>query len=385
MANRLRYSSSNKGLYLLFLIQFIFPNFIFAENDSPTKKSSINTFNYTSHDVRVGERIFHGLINTGAKTINCAACHNIGHIDTLNWNPSAMDLALKYANKDFELFKSAITQPTGNMMTAIHDSLQLNDEQIHHIKAYLNELAKNGGESTKPLQTNRIIFIILILIIILVIIDLTVFHKIKFKLVHVIILIAALYFVSNYLVTTAVALGRSQNYQPDQPIKFSHKVHAGQNKTNCLYCHFNAEQSKFAGIPPAIVCMNCHIIVREGSRSGKYEIDKIYKAIENNTAINWIKVHNLPDHVFFNHAQHVKVGKIDCMKCHGDVASMDQIIQVKDLSMGWCVNCHRETGVQFDNKFYGKYEKLHKDLKEGKIDKVTVAKIGGTDCMKCHY
>jgi hypothetical protein len=270
-------------------------------------------------------------------------------------------------------------------MTAIHDSLQFNDEQLHNLKAYLSEVAKNGGEKTKPLQTNRIIFIALLLIIVLAIIDLTITKKVKYKFIHTLIIIVALFFVSRYIVYTAVDLGRSQNYQPDQPIKFSHKVHAGQNQTNCLYCHFNAERSKFAGIPPAIVCMNCHIIVREGTRSGKYEIDKIYKAIENNKPINWIKVHNLPNHVFFNHAQHVKVGKIDCLKCHGDVANMDQIKQVGDLSMGWCVNCHRETNVQFDNKFYTKYEDLHKQLKEGKISKVTVEKIGGTDCMKCHY
>ena len=172
---------------------------------------------------------------------------------------------------------------------------------------------------------------------------------------------------------------------PDQPIKFSHKVHAGQNQTNCLYCHFNAEHGKFAGIPPANVCTNCHVLVKEGTRSGKFEIAKIYHAIETNKPIHWVKVYNLPDHVYFDHSQHVTVGKIDCLTCHGDVAGMDEIIQVGDLSMGWCVNCHRETNVQFDNRFYGKYAQLHKDLREGKIKNVTVEQIGGIDCMKCHY
>ena len=385
MANIFKRISNFKGIFILLFVQFFISSFISAENDTISNKLPKDTFNYTSHNIRIGERIFHGLIGSGQKTINCAGCHNTWQIDTFNWNPSAMDLAKKYANNDFETFKSVITQPTGNLMTAIHDSLQLNDEQIHDIKAYLCELSKNGGEKTKPLQTNRIIFIALILIIILAIIDLTVTRKIKFKIIHSLIIIIASLFVTKYIAHSAIELGRSKNYQPDQPIKFSHKVHAGQNQTNCLYCHFNAERSKFAGIPPAIVCMNCHIIVREGTRSGKYEIDKIYKAIENNKPINWIKVHNLPDHVFFNHAQHVKAGKIDCAKCHGDVTGMDQIKQVSDLSMGWCVNCHRETGVQFDNKFYTKYEDLHKQLKEGKISKVTVEKIGGTDCMKCHY
>ena len=108
--------------------------------------------------------------------------------------------------------------------------------------------------------------------------------------------------------------------------------------------------------------------------------------MDTNTPVSWVKVHNLPDFVFFSHAQHVGVGKLDCKVCHGDVGSMDRVKQVSDLSMGWCVNCHRETKVQFvDNAFYDKYKELHKKLKEGKIDKVTVENIGGLDCMKCHY
>ena len=374
-----------KGICLFFLLFFLLVNLSYAQNDSLDRKPSVKAVTYKLSDVRAGDRIFHGLMPSATKTINCASCHNVGRIDTLNWNPSAMDLALKYSKKDIAAFKMAIMQPTGKVMSQIHENLQLTDEQIVQLKGYLAELAKQGEEPPKLLLTNRIIFILLLLLFILAFVDFAITRKIKPRVIHIAVLFTTLIFMTNYVVHAAIDIGRSKNYQPDQPIKFSHKVHAGQNQTSCLYCHFNAEQSKFAGIPSASVCMNCHILVKEGNRSGKFEIDKIFKAMDEDKPIQWVKVHNLPDHVFFSHAQHIAAGKIDCKQCHGDVASMDQVVQVSDLSMGWCVKCHRETGVQFDNKFYGKYEQLHKDIKEGKITKATVEKIGGTDCMKCHY
>jgi cytochrome c553 len=337
------------------------------------------------HDVETGERIFHGLIPTGTKTINCASCHNVDQLDTFNWNPSALNIALKCFKMDTASFKSLIMNPAGKLMTAIHDSLQLNDKQVFQLQAFLTEFAKNNYEGYKPLKTNRIFFIILVLLFCLSIIDLSVTKKIRFKFIHVFVLTVSFILLTAFIVKESINIGRSKDYKPDQPIKFSHKVHAGQNKTECLYCHFNATQSKFAGVPPASLCMNCHIIVGEGTRSGKFEISKIYESLNNNKPIQWIKVYNLPDHVFFSHSQHVVAGKIDCSKCHGEVAGMDQIVQVNDLSMGFCVNCHRETGVQFDNNFYKKYEELHKYYNEGKIKMVTVEKTGGTDCMKCHY
>jgi cytochrome c553 len=376
---------SIKGICLVFTLLFFFIDFIQAESDSIQTNSLKENNSYSAHDARAGERVFNGLITGEGKTVNCASCHNVNQIDTFNWSPSAMDLALKFDNKDFATFKNVITQPTGKVMASIHDSINLSDEELHQIKAYFIMLSKQGLEPAKPLITNRLIFSLLILLFILAFIDLTVTHKVRIRVLHILVLVITLVFMTDYIVRAAIDIGRSPNYQPDQPIKFSHKVHAGQNQTSCLYCHFNAERSKFAGIPPVSVCMNCHILVREGSRSGKFEIAKIYQAMGSNKPVRWVKVHNLPDFVYFNHSQHVVAGKIDCAKCHGDVASMDQIIQVKDLSMGWCVNCHRQTAVQFDNRFYGKYEQLHKDLREGKLKAVTVEKIGGTDCMKCHY
>jgi cytochrome c2 len=190
-------------------------------------------------------------------------------------------------------------------------------------------------------------------------------------------------------------IGISQGYQPMQPIKFPHKLHAGKNKINCQYCHSGAEKSKTAGIPSANVCMNCHKYIQEGPVYGKEEIGKIYAALDYDPAtqkygnnpkpIQWIRIHNLPDLAYFNHSQHVKVGKIECQTCHGPVQEMDTLYQYSKLTMGWCIDCHRTTEVKMDGNGY--YTDYHKKLieKYGPEAKLTVEKIGGTECSRCHY
>lgn len=225
---------------------------------------------------------------------------------------------------------------------------------------------------------------------------------------YIAMLTVVLFVVGGYLTSKgAIALGRSKDYQPEQPIYYSHKVHAGVNQINCLYCHGGAAEGKHANIPSVNVCMNCHMAINEynGEKlydeegkeiDGTAEIQKLYKYAgyepgkpwdpSKAKPIEWIKIHNLPDHVYFNHAQHVVAGKVACQTCHGEIQNMGEVYQFSDLSMGWCVNCHRETKVQFkDNGFYSIYEKYHNDIKSGKMDAVTVEKIGGTECQKCHY
>ncbi len=194
----------------------------------------------------------------------------------------------------------------------------------------------------------------------------------------------------------AKAINRQENYMPDQPIAFSHAIHAGANKIDCRYCHSGAEKGKSAVVPSMNVCMNCHYDVKQGAVYGTTEIAKIYKSVgfnpENNTytgvqePVEWVRIHNLADHVYFNHAQHTMVGGIECQTCHGPVQEMEVMYQYQSLSMGWCIKCHRETEVKFaSNPFYGDYEELHKDLASGDLDVVHVKDIGGTECQKCHY
>lgn len=188
-----------------------------------------------------------------------------------------------------------------------------------------------------------------------------------------------------------------KGYKPEQPIKFSHKLHAGDNEIACQYCHYTVEKSRHSGIPTVNICMNCHKGISTGPQYGETEIAKIYAAAGFNAKtaaydgpqnpIKWIKVHNLPDHVYFSHQQHVVVGKQDCANCHGDVKKMTVVEQKNPLTMKWCIECHRKTEVAMEGNAY--YDKLHKALKEkykGQYDvKFTVDKIGGLECGKCHY
>ncbi len=190
------------------------------------------------------------------------------------------------------------------------------------------------------------------------------------------------------------SVGVYDKYQPEQPIKFSHKIHAGDNGIDCNYCHHTARESKHAGIPSANVCMNCHTFINEGSIDGDKEIGKIYEAIgfdpvsrtyiENykTKPIKWIRIHNLPDLAYFNHSQHVNVGKLECQTCHGPVETMDEVYQFSDLTMGWCIDCHRTQDVQYDEN---KYYENHLTKINNKSKHVHVEDIGGLECGKCHY
>jgi cytochrome c551/c552 len=217
-----------------------------------------------------------------------------------------------------------------------------------------------------------------------------------------------------WIVQFATGLGRTKNYQPEQPVFFSHKVHAGLNQISCLFCHGNAWESKQASVPSLNICMNCHAAISDykgerlerenGSRvNPDEEIKKLYnytgydpdkgKYTKQGKPVEWIRIHNLPDHVFFSHAQHVRAGKVQCQTCHGPVQEMNEVKQFADMSMGWCINCHRTTKVDFPdslqnkqgNKFYTTYRDILRDLKSGRLDSVTVESIGGTECQKCHY
>jgi hypothetical protein len=254
------------------------------------------------------------------------------------------------------------------------------------VKHYLDEMAHEGFPHEKVNIIWLLGLISLIIVVLWALIELIFLRKIKIKLITVVILLGSFIWLMNILYNEAADLGRQEAYAPLQPIKFSHKVHAGTNQTDCFYCHSTAEYSKSAGIPSTNVCINCHIIVREGTNSGRFEIDKIHHAFDNNIPVEWIRVHNLPDHVFFSHAQHVGAGKLDCMECHGQVAEMNVLTQHTDLSMGWCLDCHRTKKVQFvENNYYTTFKEFHDQMAAGTIDSVTVEQIGGTDCMKCHY
>ena len=217
----------------------------------------------------------------------------------------------------------------------------------------------------------------------------------------VLLLLSSAYFAYGYF----MQVGVDQGYMPVQPIHYSHKIHAGANQIECKYCHSSARVSKHSGIPSLNVCMNCHQNIAEyngeedlenGYTKDFYtkEIKKLYAAVgwdEENQRytgetqpVKWVRIHNLPDFVYFNHAQHVEVGEIACQKCHGPVEEMEIMYQDSPLTMGWCINCHRETNVKVESNEY--YAKIHEALsKKYGVEKLTVAQMGGLECGKCHY
>lgn len=316
----------------------------------------------------------------------------------------------------------------------------LKDEEIDAIIAYVTTPPKttdgtpNPNPEVAPKEDNTLLYGVLTLILALVALTLLWVNSNLKKLsddkeghktaepvpfyrnkAYIAMLIIVLFMVGGYYtIQGAVGLGRMKNYEPEQPIYYSHKVHAGINQISCLYCHGGAQDSKSANIPSVNICMNCHMAINEYSKGpkliredgtevdGTAEIQKIYAAAgwdpktkkysKPGKPIEWIRIHNLPDHVYFNHSQHVKAGKQQCQTCHGEITKMDEVYQFAELSMGWCINCHRETKVDFynpekgtGNKFYSIYAKFHEDIKNNKLDSVTVEKIGGTECQKCHY
>lgn len=216
----------------------------------------------------------------------------------------------------------------------------------------------------------------------------------------IVLLLAASYFAFGYL----MQIGVDQGYQPVQPIHYSHKIHAGDNGIDCNFCHSSARQSQTAGIPSLNVCMNCHISISEVSEetaTAEYskefydgEIQKLYKAVGwdpdemaytgKEEPVKWVRIHNLPDFAYFNHSQHVTAAGIACQKCHGEVEKMEVMEQFAPLTMGWCVECHRETNVALGTNEY--YAKIHEELsKKYGVEKLTIAELGGLECGKCHY
>lgn len=179
-------------------------------------------------------------------------------------------------------------------------------------------------------------------------------------------------------------IGVQQGYAPTQPIAFSHQLHAGQYEIECQYCHTGVEIGKSANIPSANICMNCHTHIQNvGGKEGiSPEIAKIYDAYDNNKPIEWVRIHNLPDLSYFNHAQHVAVGGVECQTCHGPIEEMEVVYQHSALTMGWCIDCHRQTNIRANgNEYYDKLVQLHSNSK----DALKVKDIGGLECAKCHY
>ena len=366
---------------------------------------------------------------------NCTACHSIGKTKLVG--PGLEGVTEKYETewlKKWIVNSQAFIASGDERAIAIYEeynkvamqSFDFTDQELDSLLAYLanppvqeNIVSQDSIASDEGMSTSTFLMIIALVIVSILYLLVSLKNKLKSALgyetetmpetifsqfdlfmsnninkafaVSVIIIISL-----KFIFDSLMGVGVTTNYMPEQPIAFSHKIHAGINGVDCNYCHSSARHSKTSGIPSANVCMNCHTYINEGATTGTKEIAKIYDAVgfDPNTRtyiegyepkpIKWIRIHNLPDHAYFNHSQHVVAGGLECQDCHGPVEEMEVLYQHAELTMGWCVDCHRETEVKMEGNGY--YTHLHEQLKEKyKGQKITVDKMGGLECSKCHY
>ena len=396
----------------------------------------------TGGDAAKGKELFNA---------NCAACHKL---DAKSTGPALRDVIskheiswiYKWVHNSSDLIKSgdaaAVKVFEENNKVSMTSFPQLTEADIDNIIAYTSEpkaVAVAAVPGSAPVAgtadegtgiSNNVILGALSLVMIMLVVMLFLVNKVLRKVAAangivvpekeptmpiwkafvknqflvlvtaIFLLLSGAYFVYGFL----MQVGVDQNYQPIQPIHYSHKIHAGDNEINCKYCHSASRVSKNAGIPSLNVCMNCHKSiseVAETTATPEYskafydaQIQKLYKAVGWDAAsqsytgktepVKWVRIHNLPDFVYFNHSQHVTVAGIECQTCHGPVQEFEIMKQFSPLTMGWCINCHRKTDVKMEGNEY--YTKIHAELsKKYGVDKLTAAQMGGLECGKCHY
>ena len=407
-------SSACKFLSLVFVFAFI--NFTSSAQEISTDPAAI----------KAGQGLFNA---------NCKACHAVkrklvgpalGGVEdrapSIQWIKDFVHNSAAVIKSGDDYAVKLYNEYNKTQMTAF---TSLKDEDVMNILAYVKSehekpeevaapaagaQAGQGGETASSKYLNIILIgMVLILLLLLIILALIVSALKRFldqkelseedrEVVHspisvgsvtrspgfifiVVFLVAALGFKA--VINVLFSVGVQQGYAPKQPIAFSHKIHAGQYEIDCKYCHIGVTKGKNATIPSVNICMNCHNQIKSGTLTGEGEIGKIVAAYENNKPIEWVRIHNLPDLAYFNHAQHVNVGGVECQTCHGPIETMDVVRQHSLLTMGWCIDCHRKTDVNTKgNAYYDKLVELHN--KSSKTP-MKVEDEGGLECSKCHY
>lgn len=419
-----------KILHLGFVLLFTFSTSLFAQEGDPVKGKSLYNINCAACHKLDGKMTGPALRNVEQRLSDEQGLDRAWLTAWIRNSSGVIKSGDAYANKIFNEYNKSLMTPFP----------QLSDQDISDILAYTaaepaaktpgpNPDGGNNGGQDKGGFSNELILGALALLFGLLAAALVIVNKtlrrfaeakgieVETKpkgtplwkafvqnqflvLVTVILfLLVSAYFIFGYL----SQVGVDQGYQPVQPIHFSHKIHAGDNGIDCKYCHSSAAVSKTSGIPSLNVCMNCHKSISDynGEVTDEYnkdfydkEIQKLYAAVGWDAAeqkytgksqpVKWVRIHNLPDFAYFNHSQHVTVAGIECQTCHGPVEEMEIVYQHSPLTMGWCIDCHRQTDVKVQDNAY--YTKIHEQLsKKYGVEKLTAAQMGGLECGKCHY
>ncbi len=440
MKNVGNHNSISRKILFSLAFTLVFSLTLFAqETAAPAADVAVASAPATGGDPVAGKALFNA---------NCAACHKLDAKSTgpaLRGVANKYDKAwiYKWVNNSSAMVKSGdakavkiFEEYNKSVMTSFP---QLSTADIDNILAYTSEpkaetpkplVSTTEGQTADSGISNNVILGALALVLLMLVVMLFFVNNVLTKIAKangvevvqkeaslplwkafaknqflvlvtsIFLLLASGYFAYGWM----MQVGVDQNYAPVQPIHFSHRIHAGSNGVDCKYCHSAARVSKNAGIPSLNVCMNCHKNISEvadttatAEHSKAFydgEIQKLYDAVGwdkslqkytgKTNPVKWVRIHNLPDFAYFNHSQHVSVAGIECQKCHGPVETYEIQKQFAPLTMGWCVNCHRETNVKVEGNAY--YEKIHQELsKKYGVEKLTAAQMGGLECGKCHY
>jgi len=341
---------------------------------------------------------------------SCAQCHTVNRIDTFNWNPSLYEIGNRIRSMSFTEFRDLLTDPfgsdllmeahvsfvymadtvpKGSFVTISSESYRFcfTEEELQCLYNYIRTTALGP----QPQARQKINFrawgvVLLISLMILVTYDLLISKKIRLRRYHWLTMTICLTAIYLLIRRDLLLLGLQAGYSPDQPVKFSHRQHCLDNQIQCLYCHPAAKHAMSAGFPSTGLCMNCHLIIREGSKAGEFELQKLALAVENNKSIRWKRVCSLPAYVAFSHRQHVGIANLDCLGCHVQLDESDRVKQILPLSMNWCLDCHQQNYVKpKQNDYYSAtYASLISSRQPHGTDSLSVKELGGWDCMNCH-
>ncbi len=328
-----------------------------------------------SNKAECGKTLFHSKIDSLSRG-SCISCHTIETTDTFSFYPSVFDLANRSKPIGFDELKSKLNEPYMHsaLLSEVHENIQLSDDSVRQILHYIESF--KGQKQVVKQSLNLSLFLIITGVILFI--PLYYFRKKKLKNIFIFIIPVC---ITSGIISGIQSLNYSKGYAPDQPIKFSHRVHAGDNQIDCRYCHHSADVSKIAGTPSVALCINCHLVVREGSRSGAFELNKLFEKWDSSQSTPWVGVHKLPAYVGFSHTMHLRNKKTDCADCHGKVEEMHRVKQIENLSMKWCIDCHTEKNVansrQIKEVMFNYYHQ--------RFDTLRVSNGNKSDCIQCHH
>lgn len=347
-------------MFAKLLIAFL----VFSSTLQATVSDSIKNLQKAGFEIMSTKYDFDG------KLVDCFTCHYQTEPDTFCWKPSLCEIGMACNLYSEDKLKEQLLDPFSDRLIEDHAFIQLSDSQITAIYAFLTALQpqiQHTSPITKRMCVTWTLWATGLIVVVIGIkkLRLPFAQNIRRLFVFGSILVAVIYPYNQF-----ISFGLNKNYAPLQIVKFSHKIHASDNKIACFYCHSAAYHGSTGGIPSTETCLNCHGVITEGHNTGEFYISKIANTRQSKQALPWTKVNALPDYVHFNHKLHVVGANIDCKTCHGNVAAMHRVKQLEPIGMTTCLKCHQNT---------------YKYAMNNANDSVLVSKAGGHDCMNCHY